>query len=192
MTFATITQSGILRDVTDYNERHAIALLEIEPDRLSAIINLYGKFAELAHQLKDTSVLVSGNLSVQNRTFNIDANNLVTIDTPFSFLTVCGRLGMNPSLSNGNGKSYSKSSLAFQLYGKDTSWLDFTAFGKKAEIMTEYCQKGSIVAVTGRIQVDEWTKQTGEKISTHKAIVNDLFLMPRSLKQEVEDIELPF
>jgi single-strand DNA-binding protein len=48
--------------------------------------------------------------------------------------------------------------------GEKTNWYDVTVWGKTAEVVDQYCSKGSLIHVEGRLSVDTWDdKTTGDK-----------------------------
>jgi single-strand DNA-binding protein len=53
----------------------------------------------------------------------------------------------------------------------ETTFVDFTAFGKQAETMNQYLKKGSSVLIEGRLQQNNWTAQDGTKRSKLVVIV---------------------
>lgn len=60
----------------------------------------------------------------------------------------------------------------------DTCFLDFTIFGRIAEVAYQYLHKGSKVMLEGRLQFDQWTdNQTGAKRSKHSLLVNELKML---------------
>lgn len=101
-----------------------------------------------------------------------------------------GRMGANPSYhppTNQNGtNSVYTFSLAVKRPGakKDaqgnmpTDWLNFTAFGKTADLINQYCPKGCLVAVTkSHAIIDEFTdKQSGQQRKAVKFIVDEVDL----------------
>ena len=49
---------------------------------------------------------------------------------------------------------------------EDVTFIDVTAFGKQAELLGQYCKKGSALLVEGRLKLDQWEdKQTQQKRS---------------------------
>ena len=61
--------------------------------------------------------------------------------------------------------------------GEETVWFArCEAWGKLAEIVGQYCTKGSGIIVQARIDEDQWESKEGEKRSRPKFIVNDLVL----------------
>ncbi len=71
-----------------------------------------------------------------------------------------GSLAFNKKDANGN---------------QSTVFLDFVAFGKTAELINQYYQKGDMLCGQGEIAQDEWQEQdTGKKRTKHKIIIQKL------------------
>ncbi len=49
----------------------------------------------------------------------------------------------------------------------EVCFLDFSVFGKPAEILNQYVRKGSKVLLEGRLVLEQWTAQDGSKRSKH-------------------------
>ena len=61
---------------------------------------------------------------------------------------------------------------------EDVLFIDCTAFGKQAEIINQYCQKGRPLLVEGRLKLDTWDdKQSGQKRSKHKVTIDNFQLL---------------
>ena len=55
---------------------------------------------------------------------------------------------------------------------EDVCFVDCTAFGKQAEVISQYCQKGKPIFVQGRLRYDSWEdKQSGAKRSKLTVVV---------------------
>ena len=50
---------------------------------------------------------------------------------------------------------------------EEVCFLDFSVFGKSAEILNQYVRKGSKVLLEGRLVLEQWTAQDGSKRSKH-------------------------
>ncbi len=55
-----------------------------------------------------------------------------------------------------------------------TDWLNIVAFGKTAEFVAQYMDKGALVGVEGRIQSRSWETQDGQRRSTVEIIANSV------------------
>lgn len=61
---------------------------------------------------------------------------------------------------------------------EEVTFIDITLWGRVAEIVGEYCKKGSPLFVEGRLQLDSWDdKQTGQKRSKLKVIGENIQLL---------------
>lgn len=89
---------------------------------------------------------------------------------------VAGRLGRDPEIKTSkDGKPIAKFSIATETgwgNNKKTNWLNIVCFGKTAEYVEKYIQKGDLVAATGRIDIDDYEKKDGSK-SVWVSIVAD-------------------
>ena len=61
--------------------------------------------------------------------------------------------------------------------GEEVCFVDLTFFGRTAEIVNQYLQKGSKVLVEGRLKLDQWTDQSGAKRSKHSITVEELVML---------------
>lgn len=91
-----------------------------------------------------------------------------------------GRLGRDWELKySGNGNAYAKNSLAVRRGYKDkqsgeyeTDWVPITAFGKSAETLANYTNKGSSLAIEGSLQVTQTQNDVGENRTYYDVIIN--------------------
>jgi single stranded DNA-binding protein (ssb) len=71
-------------------------------------------------------------------------------------------------------------------YVDEPTFLDLTLFGKTADFAAEYCGRGSLVLVEGRLKQDKWQDTDGKEKSKIVVIVEQLKLFERSKKQQDE------
>ena len=98
-----------------------------------------------------------------------------------------GRLGKDPEMrSTAGGMTIASFTLATSDRAKDaqgnwadkTEWHNLVAFQRTAEIVRDYCKKGSQVFVEGKIQTRSWEdKESGQKKYRTEILVNDLSLL---------------
>ena len=91
--------------------------------------------------------------------------------------TICRNIELE--YTQNSGLSVISNSLAFNK--KDTNGnqsavlLDFVAFGKTADLINQYYQKGDMLCGQGEISQDQWQdKDTGAKRTKHKIIIQKL------------------
>ncbi len=89
-----------------------------------------------------------------------------------------GNLTRDPELRYLNtGKALTTFGIAVTTkYGEgkeETLFVDVSVFGKRAEVVAEYFQKGSPMLLEGRLQLNQWTDKEGNKRSMHKILLND-------------------
>lgn len=60
---------------------------------------------------------------------------------------------------------------------KTTTWANCTLFGKRAEALQQYVQKGQQVGVSGEVSLREWTDKEGGRRLNLEVRVNDLTLL---------------
>lgn len=63
---------------------------------------------------------------------------------------------------------------------EDTTFVDVDAFGAPAETIAKYMSKGKPIFIEGRLQLDSWETNTGEKRSKLKVVCDNFqFIGPR-------------
>jgi single-strand DNA-binding protein len=66
----------------------------------------------------------------------------------------------------------------------ETMFIDFTVWGRSAEIANQYLHKGSRVLLEGRLTLEQWTDQSGQKRSRHSITVENLKMLDRKGENE--------
>lgn len=92
---------------------------------------------------------------------------------------------------------------------KQTDFIDCVAWRKTAEFVSKHFQKGSLAAVSGRLQIRDWTDRDGGKRRSAEVAVDNVYFAEKKQTQpagapvdaappsfeelaETEDGELPF
>lgn len=60
----------------------------------------------------------------------------------------------------------------------EACFVDVTVWGKQAENVNEYLNKGSGVLVEGRLKLEEW-EQDGQRRTKHKVVADKVVFLPR-------------
>lgn len=96
-----------------------------------------------------------------------------------------GRLGQKPELKfSQGGTAYCRISIAIdRRYGeqKTTDWIPVTCFGKLAETVANYLDKGRLVAVEGRLEVSAYEKE-GERRTSFQIVADNVRFLDRALE----------
>lgn len=100
-----------------------------------------------------------------------------------------GRLGKDPEVRSGaDGTMVANFSVATSSFGKDkkeyTEWHNVVAFNKAAEVIGNYCKKGSQVFIEGSITTNKWTDKEGVERYSTKIVVGRLTLLGKNEKPE--------
>ena len=105
-----------------------------------------------------------------------------------------GRLTRDTELSNTQGGiGYLRNALAVKsdFKNKDgeysTHFFNFSAFGKTAEIIANYCNKGSLILIKGHLSNGSITTDKGSNITTNELIVDNVELIESKKKEENVD-----
>ena len=97
-----------------------------------------------------------------------------------------GNLGQNPEIINlDSGKKLAKISIATnETYKnnkgetiKDTQWHNCVAWGKTADIIEQYLQKGNEIAIEGKLVNKSYEDKNGDKRYSTEIVINDLLML---------------
>ncbi len=83
---------------------------------------------------------------------------------------------------------------------EEVCFIDLRVYGKQAETMSQYCQKGSPILIEGRLQLDQWEDKQGQKRSKHRIVVERFQFLgtaqdsaaPQPASQDVVGDDTPF
>lgn len=107
-------------------------------------------------------------------------------------IALVGRLTRDPELrQTTSGRPVCDLRLAVDGRGEEPAcFVDVICFDAGAEACQRYLTKGRLVAVDGRLVLDEWTNSDGEKRSRHKVIGQVKFL-PDGTRPDHEEVDHP-
>ncbi|MGA1204892.1 MAG: single-stranded DNA-binding protein [Opitutales bacterium] len=69
---------------------------------------------------------------------------------------------------------------------EETTFVDLDAFGNQAELIERYCGKGSPLFVEGRLKLEQWETNNGEKRSKLMVVVENFQFMGSGQAQSGE------
>ena len=114
-------------------------------------------------------------------------------------VVIIGRLVHTPELKiTQAGTSYARVTIANEQIYKDnkhTNFIDILVWGKLAENLSKYCDKGRKILIDGRLEIKKNTR--GDKLYTNATVIAeniDFLEAPKTGQNfmEVEDAEEPF
>ena len=100
--------------------------------------------------------------------------------------SIVGRLGREPELKGSGDKQVCTFTVATDRRNDEVDWHRVVVFGKSAENCSKYLNKGSIVAIDGRIQYGSYEKD-GNKFHTADIIANRVSFVGGPAKAEGEE-----
>lgn len=112
-------------------------------------------------------------------------------------VSLVGRFTRDLSLSySKEGKAMLKSSIAVNRSKDVTDFINIVAFGKTAELISEYHKKGDLIAVQGAIWTGSYDKE-GQKIYTFEVCVNQITFVKsaksnNNSEKEDDSLSCPF
>lgn len=95
---------------------------------------------------------------------------------------ICGRLTKDVELAKTqNGNSVAKFTVAVNGINDNTDFINCVAWNKLAEIVNQYCRKGDLVTVEGRISVRNYENQQGQRIYITEVVASNVQLPPKNV-----------
>lgn len=110
-----------------------------------------------------------------------------------NFINLIGRLGDNPtSRTLPSGQMATEFSLATNDNYKDrdgnkverTEWHRVKAYGKAAEVLNQYLERGSKIAIVGTLRYSKWLDKFEQKRNTAEIIVQSFEFMGSSRRND--------
>ena len=103
-------------------------------------------------------------------------------------VAIMGRLAADPQLrQTTTGKNVASFRIACDRGRRDANgqsqadWLDVVAWDRTAEFVCKYCQKGSLIAIDGRLQSRQYQDKNGNNRTAIEIVANNVnFAAPKS------------
>jgi single-strand DNA-binding protein len=67
---------------------------------------------------------------------------------------------------------------------QDIDWVRIVAFGKQAELVSQYMDKGATIGVVGRLQVRQWESNDGQRRETPEIVADRIEFMETRAEAE--------
>lgn len=96
-------------------------------------------------------------------------------------ITIMGRLTKDPELRRtGSGVAVTSYTVAVDRdFGQDgkkeTDFIDCVAWRQTGEFVSKYFTKGSMIVVSGRLQIRSWTDKDGSKRRTAEVVADNVY-----------------
>ena len=108
-----------------------------------------------------------------------------------------GRLVAEPEKKTSeNGKSYLNFTVAVPRSYKnaegeyETDFIDVVTFGPMAETTSEYCKKGDLIGIKGRVETSVYENETGEKKKSTQIIADRISFLSSAKIKEDENVKV--
>lgn len=99
--------------------------------------------------------------------------------------TVIGRLTSDPETRyTKDNKPVATFNVAINNSKEDTTFLPITTFGKTAELIDKYTQKGDMLAISGMIKNNNWEDKEGQKRRDYSFLGNNITFLSTKKGQE--------
>lgn len=69
----------------------------------------------------------------------------------------------------------------------DCDFIECDLWDKRAEVFCQYMSKGELVGIEGKLRLEEYTNENGEKISKIKVKVDSFSFIPSSKRKETNN-----
>lgn len=107
-------------------------------------------------------------------------------------LTAYGNLGRDPELKQVGDTQVASFSIGVRTGKDETTWVDCSIWGKRAEVAMQYLKKGSKITVNGSAKVRVYQKKDGTEGKALDLRVNDFTLPAREAAPAASKAEFNF
>jgi single-strand DNA-binding protein len=70
---------------------------------------------------------------------------------------------------------------------QEACFIECKTFGKRAEVISKFCSKGSPLMIEGRLQLDKWEAQDGTKRSKHRITVLEFTFVGKGQQEQTQE-----
>lgn len=101
-----------------------------------------------------------------------------------------GRLTANPEIRVSQGEktvTVANFTIAINGFNEKVDFVPCVAFGKTAELIEKYVNKGNRVAIEGAISVDKYTDKDGNKKTYVKVVASSVEFIENKPKEDVNE-----
>lgn len=108
-------------------------------------------------------------------------------------VSMLGRICYPLELKQGGKTCYCRFVLAIPRDGKkeEADFVPCIAFGKNAEFLVQYFQKGSRIALLGKMRVEEYDDKDGSRKKNISVVATSLFFCESKMRQDLKPTRDP-
>lgn len=106
----------------------------------------------------------------------------------FNKVTLVGRISTNLELRyTGSNKAYCRFNLAVNRMNEGTDFIPVTVWGKPAENLVQYQNKGSLILVDGSISMSNYTDKDGNNRTSFEVMTSNVQFLGNKRNDNVEE-----
>lgn len=106
----------------------------------------------------------------------------------FNKVTLVGRISTNLELRyTGSNKAYCRFNIAVNRMNEGTDFIPVTVWGKPAENLVQYQNKGSLILVDGSISMSNYTDKDGNNRTSFEVMTSNVQFLGNKKNDNVEE-----
>lgn len=106
----------------------------------------------------------------------------------FNKVTLVGRISTDLELRyTGSNKAYCRFNLAVNRMNEGTDFIPITVWGKPAENLVQYQNKGSLILVDGSISMSNYTDKDGNNRTSFEVMTSNVQFLSNKRNDNVEE-----
>jgi len=91
----------------------------------------------------------------------------------------------------GTGKDVVSYQLAVRRDKDTTDFINCTTFGEFSKILCDYCQKGDLIGVEGRLQINSYTDKDGNNKTSYDVLTDKIDFLQTKKENKKEEVSTP-
>ena len=91
----------------------------------------------------------------------------------------------------GTGKDVVSYQLAVRRDKDTTDFINCTTFGEFSKILCDYCQKGDLIGVEGRLQINSYTDKDGNNRTSYDVLTDKIDFLQTKKENKKEEVSTP-
>lgn len=153
-----------------------------------AICVAYGKAADALKELDSEFIIVTGDVELtKDQPMKINNARFYpgSMGLQLNQVSVAGNIGNEPEIQRFERGMVAKFSVAARRTKDIADWFNCEIWGKQAEVVEKFVDKGNQIAVVGQLKLEQWNdKQTGALRTAYRFNMDRLTLLGGKRTQE--------